>query len=270
MSKASNSAVGVKTTYEGSVVARAVARAGGNPHLKGHIHEVLVQDARNVRNALTGRVTSLTHSTHARCVDLVTTNGGRVVERIQVKDAVSSTAIKKLVRQVADGKYRSAQLVGTEETAQLANQAFEKAGLAKRMVSSGTSTKTTTMLAQRGGAAGSGTLAGAVTQAAKSGGAMGAAVGAGVEMASGISDLINGRREVGEVSVSVIKAGAKGYATGAASCAAATAGGAAVASGLAAVGAGATATAVATFAAPVAIAVAVGWGVSEVCDWLFD
>ena len=269
MSKETNSAVGVKTTYEGTVVARAVARAGGNPHLKGHIHELLVQDARNVQNALSGRITSLTRSTRAPCVDLVTTKGGRIVERIQVKDAVSPVSIKKLVRQVAGGKYRSAQLVGTEETTQLANEAFKKAGLSKRMVSSGTSTKTTTMLAQRAGAAGSGTLTGAVTQAAKSGGAVGAAVGAGVEIASGVSDLINGRRDVGDVSVSVLKAGAKGYATGAASCAAATAGGAVVASGLAAVGAGATATAVAAVAAPVAIAVAVGWGVSEVCDWLF-
>ena len=72
-----------------------------------------------------------------------------------------ASAINKLVRQVADGKYRTTRLVGTEETTKLANAALKKAGLAKRMVSSGHSSHTTTALAQRAGAAGSGTLSGA-------------------------------------------------------------------------------------------------------------
>lgn len=47
-----HSAVISKTAYAGAVIARAMERAGHNPHLKSHIHEVLVKDVRNVRKAL--------------------------------------------------------------------------------------------------------------------------------------------------------------------------------------------------------------------------
>jgi len=270
MSKQANTAVAAKTTYEGTVITRAMARAGNNPHLKGHVHEILTKDAMNLKNALSGQHTELTKSTTAKVVDLVTTKGGKIVGRIQMKDTLSPSGINKLVRQVADGKYRTTKLVGTEETTKLANAAFKKAGLSKRMVSSGTSSNTTTTLAQRAGASGSGTLGSAVGQAAKSGGAVGAAVGAGIEVVSGIVDLANGKRDAGEVTVAVAKAGAKGYATGAAASAAATASGAAVASGLAAVGAtGALATTVA-FAVPLTIAIGAGYLVSEIFGGLFD
>ncbi len=270
MSKQANAAVATKTTYEGTVITRAMGRAGHNPHLKGHIHEILTKDARNLKNVFNGQHTELTKSTTANVVDLVTTKGSKVVERLQLKDAVSPSSINKLVRQVSDGKYRTTQLVGTDETTKLANAAFEKAGLSKRMISSGTSSNTTTNLAQRAGATGSGSLGSAIGQAAKSGGAVGAAVGVGIEAVSGIADLINGKRDVSDVAGSVAKAGAKGYATGAAAGAAATAGGAAAASGLAAIGAGATLTAVSTVAAPLVAAVAIGYVVSEVFDWFFD
>ncbi|WP_119157789.1 hypothetical protein [Caldimonas tepidiphila] len=272
--KTTNSAAAHATTaragYEASVIGRAMDRAGRNPHLKGHIHEILVKDARNVRHALQGQATSLTRSANAPVVDLVTTRGGKVVERLQLKDTLSKSSVDKLVGQVADGKYRSARLVGTDETAEVVNAALKKAGLSKRMAGSGVSSRTTTTLAQRAGAGGSGSLGGAVGQAAKSGGAFGAAVGAGVEVFKGVGDLIDGRRDVGDVAASVTKAGAKGYATGAAASAAATASGAAVAGGMAALGAGAGITAVATVAAPVAVAVAVGYMVSEIFDFLFD
>ena len=149
-----------RTAYEASVIHRAMARAGSNPQLKGHLHEVLVQDRLNLRNL----------------------------------------------------------------------------------------------------------LAGATLQAARSGGATGAWIGAGVETVRGLSDLIDGRRDAGEVLVSVAGAGAKGYATGAAASAAATAGGAMLASGLTAVGVGAGAAAV---AAPLAVAVGVGWVVSSLWDSVF-
>lgn len=268
MSKA-NTAVATKTAYEGTVITRAIGRAGRNPHLKGHIHEIMTKDARNLKNVFNGQHTELTKSTTANVVDLVTTKCGKVAERLQLKDTLSPSSVNKLVRQVADGKYRTTQLVGTDETTKIANAAFEKAGLSKRMVSSGTSSNTTTSLAQRAGASGSGTLSSAVGQAAKSGGAIGAAVGAGCEAISSISDLIDGKRDAVEVVGSVAKAGAKGYATGAAAGAAATAGGAVAASGLAAIGAGATLTAVSTVAAPIAAAVVVGYAVSKVFDWFF-
>jgi len=94
-------AVVSKTAYEGTVIARAMERAGRNPHLKGHIHEVLVKDAHNARNLLTmnGASTSLTKSTTAGTVDLVSTKGGKVIGRIQVKDVTSKAGINKLVKQ---------------------------------------------------------------------------------------------------------------------------------------------------------------------------
>ena len=153
------------------MIARAIGRAGKNPHLKGHIHEVLTQDSRNLGNLFKGQTTRLPQSTTAKAVDLVTTRGGKVVERLQLKDTLSPASVNKLVRQVADGKYRSTQLVGTKETTKLANAALEKAGLSKRMISSGHSSQTTTSFAQCAGAAGAGTLSGAVIQAAKTGGA---------------------------------------------------------------------------------------------------
>lgn len=269
MSKNANATVATKTAYEGTVITRAMDRAGNNPHLKGHIHEIMTKDAINLKNVFSGQHTELTKSTTAKAVDLVTTKGGKVIGRIQVKDTISQSGIDKLVRQVTDGKYQSTKLVGTEETTKLANEAFKKAGLSKRMVSSGTSSNTTTTLAQRAGASGSGTLGSAVGQAAKSGGAIGAVVEAGIEVVSGIADLANGKRDAGEVAVTVAKAGAKGYVTGASAGAAATAGGALAAEGLAAIGAGATLTTVATFAAPVVAAFAVGYVVSKAWGWMF-
>lgn len=242
-------------------------RAGHNPHLKGHIHEVLAKDARNLGNLFNGNSTELTKSTTAKAVDLVTTRGGKVVERLQLKDTLSPSSVNKLVNQVADGKYRTVKLVGTDETTEVVNAALKKAGLSKRMVSSGTSSKTTTGLAQRAGAAGSGSVASAIGQAAKTGGIAGAAVGAGIEVVKGVVDLCDGSRGAGEVAGAVIKAGAKGGVTGAAAGAAATASGVLVAEGIAAIGMGAGMASVATFALPVVAAVGVGYLASELWDW---
>lgn len=261
-----------KHGYEQTVIARAMQRGGANPHLKGHIQEILVKDLRNARNVfrLNGASTQLTKSTTAGTVDLVTTKGGRVIERIQVKDVTSTSGINKLVKQCADGKYRSARLVGSEETTQAFNKAAEKAGITKRMQSSGVSTKQTTSLAQRAGASGSGSLSSAIGQAAKTGGAAGAALGAGIEVIKGVGDLMDGTADVSEVGVRVAKAGAKGGVSGAAAGASATAAGAATATALTALGVtGVTAT-VATVAAPLLVAASVGYLASEVFDWIFD
>ncbi len=139
MSKAVITGIGAQTTYEGTVVLRAMERAGRNPHLKGHIHEVLLKDARNFGNVFNGAKTELTRSTTAQAVDLVTTRGGKVIERLQLKDTLSDSAVQKIVKQVGEGKYRSVKLVGTEETVTKVNAALEKAGLSKRMSSSGIS-----------------------------------------------------------------------------------------------------------------------------------
>ena len=268
---AGHSAVASKTAYEGTVIARAMERAGHNPHLKGHIHEILVKDARNARNFLTmnGASTELTKSTTAGTVDLVTTKGGKVIERLQVKDVTSQSGIDKLVKQCADGKYRSAKLVGSEESAQAFNKAAEKAGISKRMTSTGVSSKRTTSLAQRAGATGSGSLGSAMSQAAKAGGAAGAIIGGGFAAVKGCIDLVDGQADVVEVAGTVVKASAKGGVSGAAAGAAATATGAGAVAAVSALGmTGMAATAV-TVGAPLAVAVGVGYVASEVFDWIF-
>jgi len=271
-SNVGHSAVISKTAYESTVIARAMERAGHNPHLKGHIHEVLVKDARNLRNLLTlnGASTELTKSTTAGTVDLVTTKGGKVIERLQVKDVTSQAGIDKLVKQCADGKYRSAQLVGSEESANAFNKAAEKAGISKRMTSTGVSSKSTESLAQRAGATGSGSLGSAMGQAAKAGGAAGAIIGGSVAAMKGCIDLIDGRADVVEVAGTVVKASAKGGVSGAAAGAAATATGAGAVATVSALGmTGMAATAV-TIGAPLAVAVGVGYVASEIFDWIFD
>lgn len=266
-----HSAVVSKTVYEGTVIARAMERAGRNPNLKGHIHEVLVKDARNARNLLTvnGASTELTKSTTAGTVDLVTSKCGKVIERIQVKDVTSQSGINRLVKQCADGKYRSAQLVGSEESTQLFNNAAEKAGISKRMSSTGVSSKSTESLAQRAGATGSGSLSSAIGQAAKAGGCAGALIGGGVAAIKGCIDLIDGQADAVEVAGTMVRASAKGGISGAAAGAAATATGAGAVAAVAALGmTGFAATAV-TFCAPLAVAVGVGYAASELFDWIF-
>lgn len=271
-SNAGHGAVVTKTTYEGTVIARAVERAGRNPHLKGHIHEILVKDARNARNlfSLNGASTELTKSTTAGTVDLVTTKGGKVIERLQVKDVTSQAGIDKLVKQCADGKYRSAQLVGSEESAHVFNKAAEKAGISKRMTSTGVSSKSTESLAQRAGATGSGSLGSAMGQAAKAGGAAGAIIGGGVAAVQGCIDLIDGRADAVEVAGTVAKATAKGGASGAAAGAAATAAGAGAVAAVSALGMTGMAATVVTVGAPLAVAIGVGYVASEIFDWIFD
>lgn len=268
--RAHQGGVGAKTAYESSVIARAVQRAGSNPHLKGHIHEILIQDSRNVRNLFNGARTELTKSTTASTVDLVTMRGGKVIERIQVKDVTSNSGINKLVKQCADGKYRSAKLIGSDETAQMFNKAAEKAGISKRMSSSGVSSKTSTSLAQRAGATGSGTLGSAMAQAARSGGAAGAVIGAGVEAVRGVVDWSNGDADGLEVAGRVTKAAAKGGVSGAAAGAAATAAGAGAAAAVTALGVTGGAAVVATVGAPLLAAVGVGYVASEVFDGVCD
>lgn len=271
-SNAGHSAVVSKTAYEGTVIARAMERAGHNPHLKGHIHEVLVKDARNARNLLTmnGASTELTKSTTAGTVDLVTTKGGKVIERLQVKDVTSQAGIDKLVKQCADGKYRSAQLVGSEESAQAFNKAAEKAGISKRMTNTGVSSRSTESLAQRAGATGSGSLGSAMGQAAKAGGAAGAIIGGGVAAVKGCIDLIDGRADAAEVAGTVVKASAKGGVSGAAAGAAATATGAGAVAAVSALGVTGMAATAVTIGAPLAVAVGVGYVASEIFDWIFD
>ncbi|MCE5361472.1 MAG: hypothetical protein JJ714_10995 [Acidithiobacillus sp.] len=182
----------------------------------------------------------------------------------------SQSGINKLVKQCADGKYRTARLVGSEETADAFNRAAEKAGISKRMTSTGVSSKTTESMAQRAGATGSGTLASATWQAAKGGGLVGAGVGAGIALVKGAVDLYNGEADVIEVAGTVAKTGAKGGVSGAAAGAGATLAGSGAAAAVGALGiTGMAATAI-TVGAPVLAAAAVGYLASEAFDSVCD
>lgn len=258
----------VQVTYEQSVIARALARAGSNPNIKGHIHEILIQDKSNLKNLINmnGATTKLTQNPTAKVVDLVTTKGGKVIERIQAKDIQSTTGIHKLIQQCQDGKYRSARLIGTEETVEAFNKAAEKAGIAKRMSSSGISSKTTETLAQRTGNT-LGSCSRAMMQSAKLGGTTGAVISAGISTIKGVVDIAKGEADVEDVVKDVAVNTIKGGVSGAASSAAATA----TAMGIAAMGitGGAIVTAI-TVAAPVVAAVTVGSMVCKAVDAIFE
>lgn len=130
----------------------AVGRAGRGPQLKGVIHELARRDFGNLSPAsiLRGEVTKLTRSQNARVVDLVTqqSSTGKVLSRYQLKDVVSDSGMRDLVERVDSGQYRSAQLVGTKETA----EKYGGTGSCKVMRSSGVSSTATTRAADNAGA----------------------------------------------------------------------------------------------------------------------
>ena len=157
MSKSTTSAVAAKN--KGTAITRTMARDGINPHLKGHVPEIPVKYGSDLLNLFNGSSTQVPKNAK--------TKGGKVIERIQVKDVTSSAGVRKIVNQVASGKYRSVQLVGSEETTEMGTAALKKAGLSKRMVSSGVSSDTTTSIPKLVDVIGFGTSGGAKLKADK-------------------------------------------------------------------------------------------------------
>ena len=189
----------------------AVQRVGRGPQLKGVIHEVAIREQRNLTaDALLRRNrTSLTRSTNAKTVDLVTTRNGVVVERLQVKDCISDTCARDVQGRVSGGQYRTARLVGTEET--VAN--FRRAGVTKRAVSSGISSRSTTRAADNAGANVPNTdllvnnaldIIGCVGTAS----ATGAVLAGGAEVVGGLRELRHGRIDGAAYAGRVALAGA--------------------------------------------------------------
>jgi hypothetical protein len=203
-------------TYLDAVGVEAVKRAGKGPQLKGVIHEVMVRDSRNLslERIVEGHSTELVHSTTARTVDLVTSDAsGKVVRRLQVKDVTSTSGLRDVGVRVRSGQYRSARLVGTEETC----AGYAKRGLGKHMERSGVSSTTTTRAADNAGAAVRNRdllLSNAKDIAKWSGAAagIGAAVGGVAEAVSSYKELrdgeIDGVEYAGRITVSTVKGGA--------------------------------------------------------------
>lgn len=256
--------------YEGKVIHASLQRAGRNKNLHGHIHENLIKDRINLNpgNAVKGVKASLTRNPNAKTVDIVVKQGKKVVGRIQAKDTAQS--LGKTVKQIQGGQYRSAHILGTEETAKKIAPKLAGKGISKQVHSSGISSKTTKALATKAGATGSQGLAKACGVAAKGAAKSGAIVCGGIAVAKGAYDLATGKRELGEVALDVAKETSGGALSAAGASAAATAGGAVVASALASAGIVGAGAAIATVAAPVVIAVGVGWGIKALWDELWD
>jgi hypothetical protein len=257
----------VKTSGEGKVIGEALIRAGKNPHLKGHIHEVLIKDSINLNpvRVLNGESARLTASNTAKTVDIVVSKGGKVIERIQAKDTVGSMG--KTINQIKNGQYNSAQIVGTKETAAEFGKHAGKLKGAKSIKSSGFSSNYTESLAQRAGANGSGTLSKALGASAKTGAQVGGVVCGGIAVAKGVCDLLDGSKDVGEVAYTVAKETAGGAISGAAAGAAATAAGAGTAMAVTALGVTGFAATATVVVAPVVAAVAVGYVAKEAWDF---
>jgi len=259
--------------YEASVGARALARAGANPQLKGIAHEIMFCDKFNIdpTHFLRGDHASLTKSATAQMRDVIVRNAqGRVIGHAQLKDTVSTSGVAKTVRQIVKGKYSRTAVYGTEETAAKVTEALAKTGkVTQKIRSSGISSGTTSRIADK--ALGRMPTMTALGAAARSGGVAGAAFGAGIEAVSSIS-------EVGDAAMDVAGAGVKGGITGVASGAAGSvAAGAAGTVISAAAGtriggalAATTGGALVVAAAPVAIGLGAACAVGSVISWLFE
>ena len=120
-----------RSAYEAKVGVEAVLRSGGkNPQLKGVVHEILYRDALTMKpgNLANGARGTLSKSVTAVRDDVLLKQGGAVVGRAQLKDAVHTA--DRVARQAAHGKYAGTKLMGTKETV----MAYEKAvhSMAKR------------------------------------------------------------------------------------------------------------------------------------------
>ena len=132
--------------YEGSVIQRMQGRSGAYTATgsKGIALEIMGNDKMNARNLFNPEITAkLTKQPNAPQVDAVIMNGSKVAGRIQYKDVVSASGIRDITIRTQNGDYNAAKLMGTTECAEKFNKAAEKAGVNKRMIDTGISSKTT-------------------------------------------------------------------------------------------------------------------------------
>lgn len=135
--------------YEESVIRRMEGRSGVTPKgAKGIALEVMDIDQLNLKDVFyTDRYTRMTKNPHAPQLDAITRENGINVKRYQYKDTPASTS--KTLQQVKSGKYNQATLRGTKEAAKEFNTAAERAGINKRMESTGISSKDTKRVADK-------------------------------------------------------------------------------------------------------------------------
>lgn len=138
-----------KQIYEASVLKRMEGRCGTSPSgAKGIAFEIMDIDQMNAKDIFTpGRNTQVTKNPRATVLDAVTMQDGKVVRRIQYKD--TPTGIEKTLNQVQSGKYDTATLKGTKETAARFNELAPGKGINKTMEASSLSTKDTTRVGDK-------------------------------------------------------------------------------------------------------------------------
>lgn len=271
--KYAQTATMVREGYEAKAGLEALARAGKNMQLKGHVHEIMFKDMYNANpfNFIQGKTAALTKSPTAPMRDIVMKQGGKVIGHAQLKDTVSSAGVRKTIEQIKAGHYNKTAVYGTKET-------VEKIGnrVTQPVKSTGISSETTKRIADK--ALGNAATLSTISSAIKSGGATGAIFGAGFEAVSSAVDVFNGKKDIGDAVEDVAVAGIKGGITGATGAAASTvvagAAGSAITEVTATTAGGAlaatTAGAVVVAAAPVAIGFAAACAVcSFISDW-FD
>ena len=259
-----------RSAYEAKVGVEAVLRSGGkNPQLKGVVHEILYRDALTMKpgNLANGARGTLSKSVTAVRDDVLLKQGGAVVGRAQLKDAVHTA--DRVARQAAHGKYAGTKLMGTKETV----MAYEKAvhSMAKRgtavtqkMTSTGISSTDTGRIAAQ--TLGDGLKMASLGKAALTSGGAGAVISGGIEAVSSGVKLAKGEIDGGEFAANVAKETAGGGLAAAGGTAAASA----TATAAAAVLAGTAAPLWVPGAIAVGAAVAVGSGIKSLWDLLWD
>ena len=255
-----------RSAYETKVGVEAVVRSSGkNPQLKGVVHEILYRDSLTMapKNLASGAKGALSKSVTAVRDDVLLKQGGSVVGRAQLKDAVVTA--DKVARQAAGGKYAGTKLMGTKETV----AAYEKAAanLAKngtkvtqKMTSTGISSADTSRIAAQ--TIGGSLKATQLGKAALTSGVTGAVLSGVIETASSGVKLVNGDIDGGEFAANVAQEAVGGYLAAAGGSAAATAAGIGAATLLA----GSTAPLWVPGAVAVGAAVAAGSVVKSVWD----
>lgn len=259
-----------RSAYEAKVGVEAVLRSGGkNPQLKGVVHEILYRDALTMKpgNLANGVRGTLSKSVTAVRDDVLLKQGGAVVGRAQLKDAVHTA--DRVARQAAHGKYAGTKLMGTKETV----VAYEKAvhSMAKRgtavtqkMTSTGISSTDTGRIAAQ--TLGDGLKMSSLGKAALTSGGAGAVISGGIEAVSSGVKLAKGEIDGGEFAANVAKETAGGGLAAAGGTAAASV----AAAGAAAVLAGTAAPLWVSGGIAVGAAVVVGSGIKSLWDLLWD
>ena len=231
-------AAAAREVLEGAVGIEAVMRAGKNPQLKGIVHEVAFKDLYNLspERLIDGNVAVLSNSPTAVRDDLLIMNGGKVIQRMQLKDTVSSSGISKTISQVSNKHYAGTKLMGTPETVAKYTEAAAKGKqVTQQMSSTGISSSDTARIAAKTIGSSSGKVsAEALRKVAGSSGVVGAVLSGGFEVINSGMKLVNYEIDGGEFVANVAKEAVGGGVSAACASAAATAAAAATATALAA------------------------------------